>query len=161
MDNLMQRIQTQLLILATLATLGFSFALVGAREANAQVYLGRSQFPRVNDLWNVRMDRDNFVAVNIAGGGQASGCRFSIQPDSAGRIPVLTSMTPQTNLNAQLWVEGNDGLYRILFTNENMGGGQHDLPLGIPLAPGNYMISSTLPPPYATGVALTGYWANP
>ena len=157
---------------------GFSLGLIGSRPANGQIQVGAGYpFPRVSDLWNLRVDVSNWTNVTAAGGfGNLSGCGFVVSADQASRIPVCSRFlirpsTPGFPGGAvELWQQGNDGFYRRLVYRFTSGSQDpqtavyFELGIGIPLTPGNYVLrmpQDAQPHPALTDVALSGYWARP
>lgn len=155
------------LFLLTLAALLFSFSVgvLVSRPVTAQSVVGYPGMPmRQSDLWCfVATDESQGMFPLIEGWPAMIGYGFSVAPDSAGRLPVLTQLCGGDTIRATLFRKGPDGIYRGFVWHSYPSYSNTFVP-GVVLPPGDYAVmlgsywgSDTRDTP----VALIGYWARP
>ncbi|GMV37581.1 MAG: hypothetical protein AMXMBFR61_20890 [Fimbriimonadales bacterium] len=149
------------LFLLALAGLLFSFSVgvLVSRPVTAQSVVGYPGMPlRQSDLWCYRITPETGGQFVTGEGKTAYGYAFRVDPDAAGRLPVVTLVAFGYGGSFTLWERRGDGRFWFLAS------GSQDYSPGFVLYPGDYMVTQGEhhnQPILRVEVALTGYWARP
>lgn len=157
----MERKALYFLVVASILA-AFAFGVLLSQNAHAQIGDSSrvSHFPRQSELWSFSANGD--VTRDPTTGGHV----FTIQADTYGRLPVLTTIHARATHDAGFNllyrdVEGQWQAWEI--SDDSLAPAKQETrfhqAIGVVLRPGRYMITGYTERPYE--LMLSGYWANP